>query len=439
MADLTKIYKTLSSKPLQGEELDRWYVETVAGRGNDPVKSLKRRLFAEPDGHLQILFSGYRGCGKSTELNKMGRDIAEQFLVLNYSVYELDPVTVNYVELFILTMEKLFALSQEHHLGISKEFLESVNAWRQSAEIENVRELAGTAGAETGAEVEASVPFMAKFFAKLRAEARYSTISKKTIFQTLEPRLSDLINHCNDLIREVKSNLPQTGRKGLLIVIEDLDKLILERAEELFFNHSPILTTLHSNVIFTFPISLIHHTKAKIIIDNFDPVFELPMIKVHDKEGAPFEGRETLRSMVECRIGTECFESEELLYRLIDLSGGCLRDLFRLIREAADNALNHDREMISETDCKTSFYHVRRDYENSIAEKRGAEKQIIVSVEEYYETLKSIALSETKKVDNTEAALDLRQNLCILSYNDEGWSDVHPIVRSILEERKMIP
>ncbi|NTW53781.1 MAG: hypothetical protein HGB15_03230, partial [Chlorobaculum sp.] len=57
----------------------------------------------------------------------------------------------------------------------------------------------------------------------------------------------------------------------------------------------------------------------------------------------------------------------------------------------------------------------------------------------YYETLKSIALSETKKVDNTEAALDLRQNLCILSYNDEGWSDVHPIVRSILEERKMIP
>lgn len=182
MADLKSINTNLLPKPLKGEELERWYVDTVAGRGDDPVKSLKRRLLAEPDGHLQILFSGYRGCGKSTELNKMARDIADRFLVLNYSVYELDPVTVNYVELFILTMEKLFALSQEYHLGIRKEFLESVNAWRQSSEIENVRELAGTTGAETGAEVEASVPFLAKFFAKLRAEARYSTISKKNYF-----------------------------------------------------------------------------------------------------------------------------------------------------------------------------------------------------------------------------------------------------------------
>ena len=438
MADLKSIYKKLSSKPLEGDDLDRCYVDTAVGRGHDPVKSLKRRLLDEPDGKLQILFSGYRGCGKSTELNKMAREIAEQFLVLNYSIYELDPVTVNYVELFILTMEKLFALSEEQHLGISREFLESVNAWRQSAEIENVRELAGTAGAETGAEVEASVPFLAKFFAKLRAEARYSTISKKTIFQTLEPRLSDLISHCNDLIREVNRNLAKTGKQGLLIIIEDLDKLILERAEELFFKHSPVLTSLKTNVIFTFPISLIHHTKAKIIIDNFDPVFELPMVKVHDKAGEPFEGRETLKSMVECRIGRDCFESEELLYQLIDLSGGCLRDLFRLIREAADNALNKDREKISEADCRKSFYHVRRDYENSIAEKR-IDNKIVVSVGEYFDILKRIALSDEKKVENTEAALDLRQNLCILSYNDEGWSDVHPIVRSILQEWKLIP
>jgi hypothetical protein len=437
MADLETIFKNLENYPLKEEQLDRWYVDTVAGRGDDPMKSLKRRLLAKPDGHLQILFSGYRGCGKSTELNKMARDIADRILVLNYSVNELDPITVNYVELFILTMEKLFALSEERHLGISREFLESVNAWRQSAEIENVRELAGTAGAESGAEVEASVPFLAKFFAKLRAEARFSTTSKKTIFQTLEPRLSDLIGHCNDLIQEVKLRLPE-GKQGLLIIIEDLDKLILERAEELFFNHSPILTSLKTNVLFTFPISLIHHTKAKIIIDNFDPVFELPMVKVHDKAGEPFEGRETLKSMVECRIGRDCFESEELLYQLIDLSGGCIRDLFRLVREAADNALNQDREVISEADCRKSFYRVRREYENSIADKSDADHRIIVSAKDYYEVLKQVAKSADKKVDNTDAALDLRQNLCILSYNDEGWSDVHPLVRTILEERKMI-
>ncbi|WP_156773359.1 hypothetical protein [Chlorobaculum parvum] len=36
MADLKSIYKKLSSKPLQGEELDRWYVDTAVGRGHDP-------------------------------------------------------------------------------------------------------------------------------------------------------------------------------------------------------------------------------------------------------------------------------------------------------------------------------------------------------------------------------------------------------------------
>ncbi|MGB7510142.1 MAG: hypothetical protein WBP54_02510 [Pelodictyon phaeoclathratiforme] len=69
----------------------------------------------------------------------------------------------------------------------------------------------------------------------------------------------------------------------------------------------------------------------------------------------------------------------------------------------------------------------------------GENNEVVITVKEYYDTLQLVALSETKKVDNTGAALDLRQNLCILGYNDEGWCDVHPVVRSILQERKLIP
>jgi len=65
--------------------------------------------------------------------------------------------------------------------------------------------------------------------------------------------------------------------------------------------------------------------------------------------------------------------------------------------------------------------------------------ELVTSVGEYYETLRAVAVSETKKVDNTGAVLDLRHNLCILGYNDEGWCDVHPVVRTILQERKLIP
>ena len=125
------------------------------------------------------------------------------------------------------------------------------------------------------------------------------------------------------------------------------------------------------------------------------------------------------------------------MYYFIDTSGGCLRDLFRMIRDAADNVLNHEKTKITEVDYKKSFFRLRRDYENTIAEKR-LNNEIIISVDEYYNTLKAVALSETKKIDNTGATLDLRQSLCILGYNDEGWCDVHPVVRSILIERELI-
>lgn len=437
MADLKSIYKKLSPKPLDGTELERWYIDAVAGRGDDPVWKLMRRLQDEPGGHLQILFSGYRGCGKSTELNKMTREIEDDMLVLNYSVLkELDPVTLNYVELFVITMEKLFELSGKHHLAISPDLLRSVHEWIQSVEIERTREMGADIGIETGAEAEVSVPFLSKIFGKMRASANASYRNKKTIVETIEPRLSDLIVYCNDLIREVKLRLPDIGKKGLLVIIEDLDKLSVEKAEELFFKNSFILTRLQAHVIFTFPISLRHHRNAKLIRANFDEDFELPMVKVHEKDGTPFEaGIDKLREIVECRIDKECFETQQLLERIIKDSGGCLWDLFKLIRDASDNALLRKGESINDDDYLRSFRMLRRDYENSIAEKR-VDHQVVISVDDYYRVLDDLVKSKTKRIDNNDAALDLRQSLCILGYNGDWWCDVHPIVRTILDERK---
>ncbi|MFZ4525379.1 MAG: P-loop NTPase fold protein [Chlorobium sp.] len=435
MVSIAEIYDRLSPEPLQGDDLQRYYVDSFAGRGDNPMISLKRLLLGKPDGKLQILFSGYRGCGKSTELNKLQREISDDFIGLNFSaVKELDPVNINYVELFVLAMEKLFDVVGTNHIRINPQLFESVRQWSRSAEIENIRELTGEASLEAGAEVEVIAPLFARFFTKMRLGANASTTTKKTVIQNIEPRLSDLISHCNALIREIKSKLPEIGKKGLIIIIEDLDKLSVEKAEELFFNHSHILSTLQTHVIFTFPISLRHHPKANVIKGNFDEDFELPMLKVHDKQGKPFNGRDAMREIVTCRIGTACVESPALVNQFIDMSGGCLRDLFRMIRNAADNALNNEREVITEADYTKSFFRLRRDYENTIAEKR-VENTVIISVAEYYDTLKTLALSSTKKVDNTEAVLDLRQNLCILGYNDEGWCDVHPVVRTILCER----
>lgn len=160
---------------------------------------------------------------------------------------------------------------------------------------------------------------------------------------------------------------------------------------------------------------------------------------MHDRQGKPYPtGREVLRRIITRRIGTECFEPPELVYQFIDISGGCLRDLFTMIRDAADNALNHGRTRITEADYTKGFFKLRSSYQNTIAEKR-VNNEVVTSVAEYYEALRELALSETKMVDNTGVVLDLRYSLCILGYNDVEWCDVHPVVRSILQERKLIP
>lgn len=427
----------LSPYPLEGENLKRFYVELEEGRGDNPKLYLEDILRNNPMGKQQLLFSGYRGCGKSTELNKLQELIADDFITVSYSVLqEFNPTNINYVELFIIVMEKLFKMAETEQIEIRASLLQSIKDWVDSEEIKKVQELAGKVETETGAEANLNVWF-AKLFTKIRVQSNASSSTKKTITKIIEHRLSELIAHCNDLIREVKLKLPSINKKGLVLIIEDLDKLSVAQAEELFFNHSHTLTNLQTNVIFTFPISLQHHSKSNIIKGNFDQDYELPMVKIKTKTGEPYEkGRQQLYNILHKRIGKEYFENEALIDKFIDLSGGCLRDLFRLVRDAHAHArVRRKTDIIAEEDFKKAYFKLKRSYENTIAERR-IDSENVITVEDYYAILEKVAKSTNKKTDNTEAALDLRQNLCILGYNDEGWCDVHPVVKDILAERE---
>jgi hypothetical protein len=71
------------------------------------------------------------------------------------------------------------------------------------------------------------IPFIAKFFAKLKSAAKSTVSMKETYKITIEPKLSEFIFNCNLLINEIKNKLPDVDKKGLVIIIEDLDKLSL--------------------------------------------------------------------------------------------------------------------------------------------------------------------------------------------------------------------
>ncbi|MDW7691672.1 hypothetical protein R9C00_17010 [Flammeovirgaceae bacterium SG7u.111] len=419
-------------------ELDGFYLDVKAGRGGpDPRKRIERALRDNFDIDKHILFVGYKGCGKSTELNHLQKDIQDEFLVLNYSVMkELDPVHLNYIELFIVTMEQLFSFADsEDKIHISPEYLKNITHWLGTKEIKEINDKFIGLDTEAGAKGTIGVPYLKEFFYKFKFSAKSSKSLKETIKRNVEPKLSDLIEHCNNLIREIKLQLNNIGKNDLVIIIEDLDKIPIDRAQELFFNYTNQLVSLQTNVVFTFPISIYNSIKYNNIREYFSMVRELPMIKIAEKDGSDNEqGMDVMRKMVEKRMDTSTLiESSEILNQMIRDSGGCIRDLFRMIHEAGEIALDYDEEKITEKHRHQSYLALKKEYENTIADNTVDGKKY--PVEGYYEVLVNLAKNTTKKVDNTEELLHLRDNLCVLGYNGEGWCDVHPIVKSILKER----
>ncbi len=225
----------------------------------------------------------------------------------------------------------------------------------------------------------------------------------------------------------------------MLIILEDVDKIPVERADHLFYNYVSQLTQIEANVIYTFPAAMYYsNMRLNQIRSHFAKVHELPMIKVRNKDDSPNEeGIDIMQQIVASRMNTEkLFESPQILRKMIQYSGGVLRDLFFLIQEAADNALDLDRAHISEEDWTGAANSLKRDYNSNIADFRDGDK--LYEAEAYIKILVELAKDEEKQVINTEEVMHLRSNLCILTYNGQGWADVHPIVKELLLERNLL-
>jgi len=433
------IYNSVMATPLAISELDQFYRDTDVARSQFSTrKKLQRKIEqnAANQRNAHILFVGNRGCGKSTELNHLQKDLQDKYMVLNYNVtQELDPQSIQYIELFIVTMERLFRMALDENLDIDKDFLNKVIEWTKTSEIEQIKKTHFSAEVETGAEVEHGLPFLAKFFLKFKAAAKASKSFKQTIKNTLEPRLADLIQHCNNLIGAIRKQIQLRGLTDLVIFIEDLDKIPVNVAKELFYNYANQLTQLRAIVVYTFPVSLFHNIHFGDIRNYFTHTEELPMIKVREKNGDEHaDGIEVMKQIIDARINRGLFATEEVIKDFVLNSGGVIRDMFTMLNEAAMAAYFSKSAQINKEHFRYAVNYLKNEYRNTIADYTD-DKGKVRPAAEFYEAMQSLMDRVDKKIDNSDVILILRQNLCILSYNGEGWCDVHPIVKIIVTER----
>lgn len=432
--DLRNAFKL---EPVKIEEIEAYYIDSYQVRTDYNVREeLEEILRHSQTNKEHILFTGYKGCGKSTELNHLQKDIQDDFLVINFSIQkELDALQLNYIEIFIVLMEQLFKKTQEENLNVSEEYLKNVQSWLSQTEIKEVNERISTDEVEAGGGINLSVPTVLSFFTKLRFSSKNSNSIKELISSKIEPRLSELIELCNSLIDEVKLAFAEnkSTKKGLLIIIEDLDKLPPEHAEKIFLNYTSTFTRLKANLIYTFPFALYHNPKFNTISSYFHHILTLPMIKVVEKNGEEYDsGIKIMQQMVTQRMNIDLFENETELKKIILKSGGVIRDLFRMLKNLPRTAKNKTK--IDNNDVNFSINNLKNTYGNNIGDLKIGEIQI--EAEALLDTLKEV--SKTKAILNKNEHLLLLQNLSILGYNGKNWYDVHPLLKDYLIEQKLL-
>lgn len=373
-----------------------------------------------------LTFAGPRGCGKSTELNRVIANVREHgYLPLTASIAEIvDPSEVTLGDVF-RTLVRLLS----DHCGVHadedpelKVAFDSVARW--FAEIIRAREtelkVEKSAGLDFvlggGVEGEASVGFakikggLGKVMGHL-ARTRKSTDRRfEQIRETVESSPRDLVDNLNLLLRAIHTRESEACPNGIVFIVDAVDRCPPDLVNRVFLRNSDLLRRIEAHVIFTVPLSLLYSPIEGRLEDRFQCV-TLPMLPVFEvRSRNPNEA--VVQALIEAmhrRVPADLFAEPELLRDLILASGGCWRDLLRLAESA-----------LLQADAK-----VRRvDVERAISAESSGLARMITE-----EEMRILAKTySTYEIDPTETGRKLLFLRCVLEYNGDNWVSVHPLL-----------
>ncbi len=432
---LTEIISAFPQAPLAGDEFEDYYVPVDKERDKSlsRVEELKQNLKKD---NAKILFAGHRGSGKSTELNRLIIDIASTTFIVQFSVtQELDVNDLNYIDLVMVMMEQLADRAEEAKLihKDSEEF-ERIKNWLSDVTEIKAEETGYMLEVEAGLKANRGIlSSLIGLIAEFKAAIKSASSSKTEYRKKLEKKISLLKAHCNIMINEISLNLEKKGKK-LLVIIEDLDKAETARTHEIFYRHSGILSELNASIVFTVSIFALMSPCLADVSGRFKHV-SLPMLKTTEKgRGRFLKGFEVLREIVDRRAELSLFE-DDVLDIMIERSGGVLRDLFEMIEIAANSASFQGLDVIDKNASDYAFERLKSKYRGMITIEDDPDTG--TTTKSLYEKLQHVSRSTTKEFPLDERLLFLLSCLAVVEYNGEQWFDVHPAVKSLLENIDM--
>lgn len=419
--ELRNIVRVTKPEPLKGDDFEKFFVETDEARGVNAAAMLSDFFSINRDEPQKVLFLGHRGSGKSTELYRFGEYLKDEFRIINFSIKdEADIADLEYSDLIFIILRKLYEQAEDDHIEINKNILSNLDHyWHDEKLIENL----SISKALAEAEVKAKGGFWGFISAHVKGIFSIGSETKKVVREYIRPRLSQLLSSANNLIEDVTIRYRKEGKMPLLI-IEDLDKLDLAIAEDLFLKRKNILAAFNIHVVYTFPIFLHYSEKFNEIESAFDHYELLSMIKVKEVGGNVYEkGYDIIRQIVEKRADISLFEPEALNY-VIKKSGGSLRHVFEILQNAVlDIRLrNRDAQKLDLKAVENAYKKLRSYFERTITA-------------DHFVILKTVYESADKKPTADGTLKELLNCMAVIEYNGDRWCDLHPAVADIMRDK----
>ena len=282
---------------------------------------------------------------------------------------------------------------------------------------ENVS-VGGALKATGKAEVSGGIPGLLKLMVGLKSTLKTSADKKETLRTKIDQGITGFLNELNDIINHLQTQLRDQGRKGLVLIMDSLDRIIPKPSPDgrgnthtdLFLDHADHLQAPRCHVVYTVPISIYFEQN---LTTRYSMPLILPMVKIRERGGSECDSAlAAMEEAVQRRMNVETlFENPADVRRLCLASGGHIRDLMHLLRTACD----YSDEQISTATVDRAIQVLTNNYDRLV---KDADLPNLVRV-----------YREKRLPSDREYAM-LPYHLLVLEYRNGGqWADVHPAVQ----------
>lgn len=412
---LKAFFNNLDDEPLEPD--DPFYYPFLQDTVDDPIAILAESISFSQSQSVN-LFTGQRGCGKSTEFRRLRKQLEDDDCVV-----------------FLLDMRDYMNLSTS--VEISDFLISIMTALSEAVELRYQQVPHKRGYVERLTELltrDIKVPEID--ICGITASLKEDPSFKKQLQQSLQGHLAKIVKEAHGFAQEVVALVRKAtadDNKKIVVLVDSVEQLrgvgadgandVYKSVENLFSGHASSLQIPMLHIVYTIPPYLTPLAPGLGRLLGCNLGCTLPCVHVQQRDDLTPDaaGLAIMRTLIakRCPVESSSLFAQAQLDDLAIASGGDLREFFRLIRASLIKASSGGVFPVPDAVIQRTLNHARR--------------EMLPIAEDDKVWLKKIHTSKTAELTAIEELPTLARFFdckLVLNYrNGEDWYDVHPLIR----------